>query len=94
MNEKLLAGGTVTAVLRRLQTQVLPRILEIKERLDHGEKASPADIRYLQLGLSDAMYAKMLFDHHPEFTEISAKVVALYRDISTLALRNEGTPFA
>jgi hypothetical protein len=92
MNEKPLAGGTITAVLRRLETQVLPRILEMKERLDHGEKLSLADIRYLQMGLSDATYAKMLFDHHPEFTGISAKVVALYRDISTLALRNEGTP--
>jgi len=90
MNDKLLAGGTVTALLRRLQTQVLPRMLAIKERLDHGEKASPEDIRYLQLGLSDAMYAKTLFDHHPEFTEISAKVVALYRDMSTQALQNEG----
>lgn len=89
MNERRVAEGTITAVLRRLQTQVLPRILAMKERLDHGEKVSPEDIRYLKLGLSDAMHAKMLFDHHPEFREISAKVVALYRDISAQALRNE-----
>lgn len=91
MNEKRVTEGTITAVLRHLQTQVLPRILAMKERLDLGEKASPEDIRYLQLGLSDAMHAKMLFDHHPGFTEISARVVALYRDISAQALRNEGT---
>ena len=89
MNEKLLSGGTITAVLRRLHTQVLPRIHAIKERLDQGERASPEDIRYLQLGLSDALHARMLFEDHPELTDISAKVTALYRDISTQALRNE-----
>lgn len=89
MNEKQLTEGSITAVLNRLQTQVLPRILAIKERLDQGEKVSPEDIRYLKLGLSDAMHAKILFDHHLEFRDISARIVALYRDISAQALRNE-----
>ena len=89
MNEKRTAEGTTTAVLRRLQTQVLPKILALQERLARGEKVTTEDLRYLRQGLSETMHAKALFDYNPEFKEISAKIIALYRDISAQALRNE-----
>lgn len=79
----------VCTLLRRLRTQHLPRIFAIKERLDHGERVTNDDIRYLFESFSDAMRTKALFEKSPDLTAICVKVIALYRDISVEALENE-----
>jgi hypothetical protein len=79
----------VCALLRRLRTQHLPWIFAIKERLDHGERVTNDDIRYLYESFSDAIRTRTLFEKSPDLTAIGVKVIALYREISIEALENE-----
>ena len=81
--------GTVTVILRRLQRHSLPRIFRIKERVDSGERISPEDMRFLRQSLLDSLNTKPIYDGNPELAELSAKVIAIYRDISVKALANE-----
>jgi hypothetical protein len=76
-------------LLRRLRRQQLPKVFAIKARLDLGERASTDDIRYLLDGVADAMRAKQVFDRSPDLAQVSAKLIALYRDITVEALQNE-----
>jgi hypothetical protein len=76
-------------LLRRLRRQQLPKVFAIKARLDLGERASTDDIRYLLDSVADAMRAKQVFDRSPDLAQVSAKMIALYRDITLEALQNE-----
>jgi hypothetical protein len=76
-------------LLRRLRRQQLPKVFAIKARLDLGERVSTDDIRYLLDSVADAMRAKQVFDRSPDLAQVSAKLIALYRDITVEALQNE-----
>jgi len=76
-------------LLRRLRRQQLPRVFAIKARLDLGERVSMDDIRYLRDSIADAMRTKLVFDRSPDLAQVSAKIIALYRDITLEALQNE-----
>lgn len=81
--------GVMSALLRQLSSQNLPRIFALRDRLELGERVSDEDIRYLRESFFDALLAKPAFDRHPELAEVGAKVVTLYRDMSRKALDNE-----
>jgi hypothetical protein len=89
VNELQRSMGTVTVILKRLQRHSLPRLFRIKERVDSGDRISPDDMRFLRQSLLDALNAKPIYDGNPELAEISAKIITIYRDISSKALANE-----
>lgn len=89
MTESQEMDGVMSALLRRLSSQNLPRIFALRDRLEQGERVSDEDIRYLRESFSDAMLSKPVFDRHPELAQVGAKVVTLYRDMTLKALDNE-----
>lgn len=91
MTEKEETYGLMCTLLRRLRRQRLPRLLAIKTRLDHGDRVATDDIRYLQESFSEAMRTQPLFDRHPELSQISVRVIGLYREITLAALKNESS---
>lgn len=81
--------GMIEVLLLRLNDIRLPRVLELKERVDRGETLTESDIEFLGHALEDAHSAVPLSDRHPELQALAVKLTALYHDITEKALENE-----
>jgi hypothetical protein len=81
--------GTIQALLDRLNNWRLPRALELKERVDRGEKLGDHDIAFLERVFADANQARALAARHKELQPLINKLVGLYSHITSKALENE-----
>ncbi len=81
--------GVAITVFARLNEDTLPKALEIKERLDLGERLDHWDIEFLEALFKRAEQLKPLVDRHPEYQEVYARAVHLYKQISDQAVANE-----
>lgn len=89
MSEHSHDEGVIAALLERLNTQRLPRALELKDKVDRGEVLDDFDIEFLKQVFADASQVKPLVDRHPEYQTLVARLVDLYKDITDKALENE-----
>jgi hypothetical protein len=89
MNNETMDSGVIQVLLDRLSQQRLPQLLELKERVDRGEKLNGLDIAHLQQAFSDYNQIKSIVDKHPELQSLVAQVIHLYKQISDKALENE-----
>ena len=81
--------GTIQALLERLVKFRLPRSLDIKKRVDAGERLSETDIAFLKSALADAQDGAKYVARNPEFRALGAQIAQLYDDIVRKALENE-----
>ncbi|HED17811.1 MAG TPA: hypothetical protein ENI64_13485 [Gammaproteobacteria bacterium] len=81
--------GVIQVLAHRMETQRLPAILSIKERVEQGEPLSNNDVQFLKQVFQDAQSLKPLVDRHPEWQPLVAKMIHLYKHITDLALENE-----
>ena len=81
--------GVIAVLVKRFNEQRLPRVLRLKEKVDGGEKLDDHDIRFLEEVFKDANHVLPLGDRHPEYQDLMAKVIRLYREITEQALKNE-----
>ena len=81
--------GVISALIERFEKQRLPRLLELKKRVDKGEVFSESDIRFMYEVTLDAQRSKRLIDRHPEWQEFCAEVIHFYEEIVEKALENE-----
>lgn len=81
--------GLLTVLMERLEKQRLPRALDLKGKVDRGERLDELDLRFLQELLADAGSVKPLLQRHPEYHELAARVMNLYSEITTKGLANE-----
>lgn len=82
-------AGVLAVLVDRLEKQRLPRILDIKARVDKGETLTDPDIRFLGEAMEDALKVKPLIDNHPEYQELARKVTGLYKEVTDKALANQ-----
>lgn len=82
-------AGVIAVLVERLEKQRLPRVLDIKARVDKGETLTDPDIAFLGEVMEDALKIKPLIDHHPEYQELARKVTGLYKEVADKALANQ-----
>lgn len=82
-------AGTIQVMLQRLNEFRLPKALDLKKKVDRGEKLDNYDIEFLETVLTDATHAQGLAAKHPEFQSLVSKLMGLYGEITTKALENE-----
>ena len=89
MNNKEKDKGIILALLERFETQRLPRMLEIKQRVDAGELLTNVDLEFLDEVNQDSSKRQPFAERNPEWQEIYAKAVHLHEQIVQKALENE-----
>ena len=90
MTESNKDAGIIQVLAMRLETQRLPRALDLKKKVDRGERLSERDIAFLKEVFSDAERIKPMIDQHPEWHKVFILVSGLYADIMSKARENEG----
>jgi len=89
MEESADGLGAIYALMERFEKQRLPRLLELKKRVDEGGVLSESDSKFMFQVTLDAQRSKRLIDRHPEWHEFCSEVIHLYEQISEKALDNE-----
>jgi uncharacterized protein (UPF0305 family) len=81
--------GLAMALIERFEHWILPRALDIKAKVDRGEKLADFDIEFLDELLKDAEEVKRHVDRAPEYQGLYTRVVSLYEEITKKGLENE-----
>jgi hypothetical protein len=81
--------GAIYALMERFEKQRLPRLLELKKRVDEGRVLSESDSNFMLQVTLDAQRSKRLIDRHPEWQQFCSEVIHLYEEIAEKALDNE-----
>jgi len=89
MSESSKELGMIQALLDRLSTQRLPYALELKDKVDRGERLSEYDTDFLKKVLEEATEIPKLVAKHPELETLVGRLVGLYGDITRKGLENE-----
>jgi hypothetical protein len=82
-------AGTIQVLLQRLNDQRLPKALDLKKKVDSGQKMDSYDIDFLETVLADATQAQELVSRHPEYKPLVGMLITLYGEITTKGLENE-----
>ena len=81
--------GVIQALLERFEKQRLPWALDLKARVDAGERLSDFDMTTLEEVFATAKRIEPLIERHPEYNELVARAIHLYKEITERALQNE-----
>lgn len=81
--------GVILALVERLNTQRLPRALDLKKKVDAGETLGEYDLNFLESVFHDADTIRPLADRNPEYQQLVARIVRLYKEILDKAMENE-----
>ncbi|MGH8525087.1 MAG: hypothetical protein ACREXY_13015 [Gammaproteobacteria bacterium] len=81
--------GLITVLLQRMETQRLPRALALKDKVDRGGLLDDFDLGFLDEVFAETSNVRPLLAQHPEYQELAARMMHLYKQITDKALQNE-----
>ena len=79
----------MVTLMERFKTQRLPRILEIKEQVDQGNRLGEYDRLFLEEVIKDAQRNIRQVEGIPECQHMFIQLAHLYKQIMDKALENE-----
>ncbi|MCF7990528.1 MAG: hypothetical protein K9M02_08805 [Thiohalocapsa sp.] len=86
--------GLVNVLMERFEREHLGRVLEIHRSVADGALLSDYEHGLLEDVFQEALHSHRLVSQAPEYQQLFARVVRLYRDIARQALENEERQFA
>ena len=89
MTDKSKDAGLIQVLAERMEHQRIPRALDLKQKIDNGGTLNDFDIQFLEEVFKDAQEIRPLLDRHPEWQELAAKLIHMYKEITEKALENE-----
>lgn len=89
MNTHSKDDGVLAAIVESFEEQILPRVSDLKNKVDQGEELDDMDIGFLERVFAETNEALPLLERHPEYQHLAANITNLYHEIMTKALENE-----
>lgn len=89
MTDQQTEAGVTQAILERLEQQTLPRALDIKLRVDAGQRLDDSEMLFLDNVLANLRRDGPLVQHRPQWEPLYSRLVDLYDQITRKALENE-----
>jgi hypothetical protein len=89
MAERTKDKWVLDALVVEFESHRLPRLLDLKQKVDDGRALDDADIRFLQEFQGRASLAQRLIEQHPEYEDLLSRAVDLYSEIVATGLGNE-----
>ena len=81
--------GVMAVLAKRMVEERLPKALALKERVDRGETLNGLDLNFLEQVVKDANEAIPMVKDDPRVMEVAARMLQLYKEITSKALENE-----
>lgn len=81
--------GVIITLIDRMITQRLPKVKDMKARVDAGERLTQLDIEFLEEVFNGVNTTRHFWVDHPEYEPIVGSVAHLYKVIMDKAVENE-----
>lgn len=81
--------GVIAVLAKRMVEERLPKALELKARVDRGEKLNNVDLNFLEQVVKDATQVMPAMKNDQRVMQVAARMLELYKEITAKALENE-----
>ena len=89
MSDKNKDKVIILVLLDRFNKQRCPRALAMKKKVEQGEVLNKFDLQLIDEVFDDARNIKPLLERNPEYKELAAKAINLWKEIAAKDLENQ-----